>query len=580
MVNSISKILLFSCLEIYKMDFDSPYLTKQIIAYIGNKRKLLSLIYSALQESGVKISDGISFADLFSGSGVVSRFAKSLGFEVYANDWEPYAEILSRGFVALNQSEWKTIFGGEETFSALIEKINSLPSPQPEDQYIARYYAPHTDDVTQADFHRERLFYTRQNALALDKIRNYIEENFPDASDKRRHILIALLIYEAATHTNTSGVFKAFHKGFGGHGKDALGRILAPIALHEPVLIDSQKPVHVFREDANVLAATLPEIDVVYLDPPYNQHQYGSNYHLLNTIAEWDKIPEPMDLDEDGVLVNKAAIREDWVKTRSLYCYKKTATDTFRDLLQHIRAKLILVSYSSDGIIPFDEMKKICLEKGYVSIVTSGYTVYRGGKQSNSRKNSDIEFILAIDTSRKAKPECSERIDKVILEKRILLLLKRRFNRNRLDEKGIITNDSYEIKLQESDSDKLTIVLNHTNAFSLSLSEECDLSSYGYHQLKLIADILEECACSTKEEELEELIRLTTDSSVSSHFAKQYIRQIPSTLKKLAQKKYKTEFYVMLKKVEELAQNRADLYPLIAEKISAVRTQAEIRFTS
>ncbi|MBQ3965769.1 MAG: DNA adenine methylase, partial [Treponema sp.] len=422
------------------MDFDSPYLTKQIIAYIGNKRKLLSLIYSALQESGVKISDGISFADLFSGSGVVSRFAKSLGFEVYANDWEPYAEILSRGFVALNQSEWKTIFGGEEAFSALIEKINSLPSPQPEDQYIARYYAPHTDDVAQADFHRERLFYTRQNALALDKIRNYIEENFPDASDKRRHILIALLIYEAATHTNTSGVFKAFHKGFGGHGKDALGRILAPIALHEPVLIDSQKPVHVFREDANVLAATLPELDVVYLDPPYNQHQYGSNYHLLNTIAEWDKIPEPMDLDEDGVLVNKAAIREDWVKTRSLYCYKKTATDTFRDLLQHIRAKLILVSYSSDGIIPFDEMKKICLEKGYVSIVTSGYTVYRGGKQSNSRKNSDIEFILAIDTSRKAKPECSERIDKVILEKRILLLLKRRFNRNRLDEKGILTN--------------------------------------------------------------------------------------------------------------------------------------------
>ena len=178
MVNSISKILLFSCLEIYKMDFDTPYLTKQIIAYIGNKRKLLSLIYSALQESGVKISDGISFADLFSGSGVVSRFAKSLGFEVYANDWEPYAEILSRGFVALNQSEWKKIFGGEEVFSALIEKINSLPSPQPEDQYIARYYAPHTDDVAQADFHRERLFYTRQNALALDKIRNYIEENF------------------------------------------------------------------------------------------------------------------------------------------------------------------------------------------------------------------------------------------------------------------------------------------------------------------------------------------------------------------------------------------------------------------
>ncbi len=561
------------------MDFNTPYLTKQIIAYIGNKRKLLSLIYDALEQSGVQIGGGSTFADLFSGSGVVSRFAKSLGFEVYTNDWEAYAEILSRGFVALNQKQWKKAFGGKEAFSALIEKINGLPMPKPDDQYIARYYAPHTDDVSQADFHKERLFYTRQNALALDKIRNFIEENFPDSEDPRRHILIALLIYEAATHTNTSGVFKAFHKGFGGHGKDALGRILAPIALHEPVLIDSSAPVHVFRQDANALVRMLPPLDVVYLDPPYNQHQYGSNYHLLNTIAEWDKIEEPMDLGENGVLINKAAIREDWIKTRSLYCYKKTATDTFRDLLQHIRSKLILVSYSSDGIIPFEEMKKICLEKGYVSIVTSGYTVYRGGKQSNSRKNSDIEFILTIDTTRRAKSECSERIDKVIVEKQILMLLKRRFNHICLQNNGLLTNDSFEILVSE-ESDKRTIVFSHIDAFTLSLSDETDLASYDYRQLKTAADVLKKCVCHTKVEELYELIGLTTDSSLQITSAKKYIRQISATLKKLAQKKYKTEYYMMLEKVQSLAQSRTDIYPLIAEKISAVQKQAEVRFNS
>ncbi|MBQ7159440.1 MAG: DNA adenine methylase [Treponema sp.] len=581
------------------MDFDTPYLTKQIIAYIGNKRKLLSLIYAALEQSGVTLGAGTSFADLFSGSGVVSRFAKFLGFEVYANDWEPYAEILSRGFVALNQSECKKLFKDEKAFCDLLEKINSLPEPAEADQYIARYYAPHTDDVAQADFRTERLFYTRQNALALDKIRNYIEQKFPKEDDPRRHILIALLIYEAATHTNTSGVFKAFHKGFGGHGKDALSRILAPIALHEPVLADSDAPVHVFRQDANELVRTLPELDVVYLDPPYNQHQYGSNYHLLNTIAEWDKIPEPMDLDENGVLVNKAAIRADWVKTRSLYCYKKTATDTFRDLVQHIKSKLILVSYSSDGIIPFEEMKQICLEKGYVSIVTSDYTVYRGGKQSNSRKNTDIEFILAIDTKRKAKPECSERIDKVILEKQILVLLKRRFNRARLAENCQLTNDSLYVNLtaptnqfsennvvpaESRDSvvgtDKRTIVLSHVDGFMLALPYEIDLTQYTYAELKKITEVLETCACQTKVEELNELIRLTTDSSLPLVNAKKYIRQIPATLKKLAQKKYKIEYYVMLKQVQELAQTRAELYPLIAEKISAVHAQAEIRFNS
>ena len=560
------------------MNFDSPYLTKQIIAYIGNKRKLLSLIYAALEQAGVTMGAGTTFADLFSGSGVVSRFAKTLGFEVYANDWEPYAQVLSQGFVALNQKDIARLFGSWEDFTTLLQAINALPAPAPDDQYIARYYAPHSDDINQADFKTERLFYTRQNALALDKMRNYIEEHFPAADDPRRHILIALLLYEAATHTNTSGVFKAFHKGFGGHGKDALSRILAPIALHPPVLVDSDAPVHIFKEDANTLVHTLPPLDVVYLDPPYNQHQYGSNYHLLNTIAEWDKIPEPMDLDENGVLVNKAAIRADWVKTRSLYCYKKTATDTFRDLVQHIRAKLLLVSYSSDGIIPFEEMKKICLEKGYVSIVTSSYTVYRGGKQSNSRKNTDIEFILAIDTTRSAQPECSERIDKVILEKKILVLLKRRFNRARLCANGIVTNDSFVISLD--DMDKRTIVFHHTDAFTLTLPEDTDLAAYDYTHLKRIAEILETCACYTKVEELNELLRLTTDSSLPLITAKKYIRQIPATLKKLAQKKYKTEYYQMLQSVQSLATARADIYPLIAEKISAVHAQAEIRFRS
>ncbi|MDE7139141.1 MAG: DNA adenine methylase, partial [Treponemataceae bacterium] len=120
------------------MQFDTPYLTKQIIAYIGNKRRLLSLIYAALEQSGITIGAGATFADLFSGSGVVSRFAKSLGFAVYANDWEPYAETLSRGFVALDKSEWQTLFNGAEHFQALIDHINALPDPPDDDQYMVK----------------------------------------------------------------------------------------------------------------------------------------------------------------------------------------------------------------------------------------------------------------------------------------------------------------------------------------------------------------------------------------------------------------------------------------------------------
>jgi adenine-specific DNA-methyltransferase len=28
--------------------------------------------------------------------------------------------------------------------------------------------------------------------------------------------------------------------------------------------------------------------DILYLDPPYNQRQYATNYHMLKTIAKYD----------------------------------------------------------------------------------------------------------------------------------------------------------------------------------------------------------------------------------------------------------------------------------------------------
>lgn len=589
------------------MEFDSPYLTKQIIAYIGNKRKLLSLIYKALSASRLDVNAPLTFADLFCGSGVVSRFAKMLGFEVHCNDWEPYAEVLAKGFVALNKSEFDALFAdyaasGEHApesvasgsdapaetaqaqpgFASLIERIHALPSPEGDDCYISRYYAAHNDDVQAADFRTERLFYTHQNALMIDKIRAYIERHFPDHADKRRHILLSLLLYEAATHTNTSGVFKAFHKGFGGHGKDALSRILAPIALHEPVLIDSASPVHVYRKDANVLVRELPPLDVVYLDPPYNQHQYGSNYHLLNTIAEWDKIPAPLDLDENGVLQNKAAIRADWVKTRSAYCYKKSASSAFRDLIEHIRARLILISYSSDGIIPFSEMKDICMAKGYVSIVTSGYTVYRGGKQSNSRKSADIEFVLAIDTSRPAEAECEERIDKVIFERTLLLLLKRRFNRARLLQRlSALDSTHFSLSVGEGEKSRKSLIFTSPDALTLSLSDDCALEDYTSGELSLACSTLEACTCETKQEELSVLITLVRESAPHDKKAcTRYLKQIPATLKKLAQKKYRDIFYIMLFQVRALSTVDQALYALISESIESIAQTAEIRFTS
>ncbi|WP_296329867.1 DNA adenine methylase [uncultured Treponema sp.] len=554
------------------MEFNTPYLTEQIIAYIGNKRKLLPLIYKAIENAGLSPDENLSFFDVFSGSGVVSRFAKYLGFEVYANDWEYYAYVLNRGFLDFNKSEIEEIFGNQDEFEKLLAEINSLPELGDENQYIAKYYAPKEFDLNQVDYKTERLFYTRENALAIDKIRNKLEDFKKKAvcdekSEKAFYLLLANLLYEAATHTNTSGVFKAFHKEFGGHGKDALSRITKKIELHSPVLIDSKATVHVFQENANELARKIKGIDIAYLDPPYNQHQYGSNYHMLNTIAKWDKIPAPLELNSKGVLKKKAAIREDWINTRSEYCYKESAEDSFEDLIMNLDARYIFISYSTDGIIPFERMREICTRRGRLSLVTNEYTTYRGGKQSNRRQNTNIEFILSIDTSRKSDEDSIREIDFILKRKKTLLLFKQRYSYERLEKIADRILEDEKILLGK-------IEIQTKDFFTLEIPENFD--DLNFNQLEELSDKLTNACCQTKEEELEEiLLRLKWEKSNK----RLLVKLIPQILNKLANKKNERSFITWLLKIQAVQKTNESLYELISDKIERIKAIAERRFS-
>ena len=95
--------------------------------------------------------------------------------------------------------------------------------------------------------------------------------------------LLAPLLYQACWLANTSGVFKGFHAGWGGANGTALHRILADLELLPLRFHDNGRRHRVLDVDAAELGAHLDaDADVAYLDPPYNQHPYASNYHVLN----------------------------------------------------------------------------------------------------------------------------------------------------------------------------------------------------------------------------------------------------------------------------------------------------------
>lgn len=377
------------------------YLKNNLIAYIGNKRRLLPFIENAFLNILEEDKNIKTALDLFAGSGSVSRLLKTLNLKVYSNDWEYYSYILNYAHICINEKDVKNMFKHTGGVENTINIINNIETINDKDRYISKYYAPLDDN--NPDLKNERLFYTQYNATRIDIIRHNIEELYKNKAinKKEYYYLLASIIYEGATHTNTSGVFKAFHSGFGGRNKDALKRILSPISLKELSLYDGIKG-EVSMLDANeyVLKNKDKHFDLLYLDPPYNQHQYGSNYHLLNTIALWDKPEINREIYINGKKTDKGGIRKDWIKTKSDYCYKKTAKDAFKNLIDNINASHIVLSYSTDGIIDYDDLISILESKGKLKIVTSEYTKYRGAKRSVINKTKNVEYLFIVDTKK------------------------------------------------------------------------------------------------------------------------------------------------------------------------------------
>ena len=374
---------------------------------------------------------------------------------------------------------------------------------------------------------------------------------------------------------------------------------MAGIKLNRPILIDSEQPVHVFQENANEIVKKIRGIDIAYLDPPYNQHQYGSNYHLLNTIAKWDHIPAPLDLNSKGVLKEKAAIRHDWVNTKSDYCYREIAEKTFSELIDSIDAKHILISYSTDGIIPFTKMRDICTRKGRLSIVTNEYSTYTGGKRSNSRQNTNIELILCIDTEKTNDEESLKKIDAILMRKKLMLLFKqkfsekkilesvKKFNKRKEEEKSFFKSVAIKDKEESEPKRKRRTKKNEKEIAFDNGKREFSVSTKNFFELEPPADaiemtieelyemhsVLSPCACETKEDELAAKIK---KGNVTLNLA----RKLPATLKNLAHKKNKEAFMKWLKKVEALNDTVPEIYERIQDSVENVKMQAKMRFES
>jgi adenine-specific DNA-methyltransferase len=271
-------------------------------------------------------------------------------------------------------------------------------------------------DDENPDLCRERMFFTRANGERIDAIREQIATWETDGrlSPGERAYLLAPLLYAVSYASNTSGVFKGFHRGWGGATGTALYRIRAPLRFGPPILLDDDCGHMALCDDALSVARDIRTIaggvpDIVYVDPPYNQHPYASNYHVLTTVTLWDKPPvEPVVSPGRG---EKSAIRRDWrEKRRSLFNSATEAAGAFERLLNVLDSDWILVSYSTDGNIPLERLLAIMAARGDLRVLTQRYRRYRVSTPRMSPKSHNVEFVALLNT--RGRP-CPARVDQL-----------------------------------------------------------------------------------------------------------------------------------------------------------------------
>lgn len=372
-------------LDQYEDDCEDPeYLTRQLITYIGNKRALAGPLEQTITDVRIRLGGRkLRSLDLFSGSGFVARLLKSHSSLVAANDLEAYSRAVSECYLPDEEAHLM------KRVAAHVNRLNSAAAGGASRQgFIRELYSPMDDqDILPG----ERVFYSNDNARRLD----FFAQELQELSPEMRRLMLGPLLSKASVHANTGGVFKGFYKDkrtgigkFGAAAGNATTRILAPIELEVPILSRAKASHLVYQQDANRLAGTLvkDDFDLVYIDPPYNQHPYGSNYFMLNLLTNY---APPKDVS----LVS--GIPTNW--NRSGYNVRKQSLLLLADLFESIPARFLLVSFNSEGFVNIAEMKQALLAHGRVDEVSLKYNAYRASRNLRGRDIHVTEHLVLLD---------------------------------------------------------------------------------------------------------------------------------------------------------------------------------------
>ena len=323
--------------------------------YMGSKEKLLPYIQDVASHFQFD-----SALDLFSGSGVVGYLFKTMGKQVFSNDYMAMNATLSKAMIENNDQ-------------TLTEKeIDSLFAPNLKiDNFVQKTFAG--------------LYYTDEENAVIDLVRSNIKKL---QNSQKRAIAMSALI-RACLKKRARGIFTytglRYDDGRADLRMSMNTQIRNAANLINASVFDNGQQNRARHGDA--MTARI-KADLVYIDPPYysplSDNEYVRRYHFVEGLARnWE-----------GVDMQWHTKTKKFKNYPTPFSSRSGAEDAFDKLFSSLRDSILLVSYSSNSLPTREEIISLMSRyKRNVEVVDIDYR-YSFGNRHDNNKNEVQEYLF------------------------------------------------------------------------------------------------------------------------------------------------------------------------------------------